>query len=88
MAISKKRQEQIVLEKLEGKPQKIWTCKIGWASDLPPGSDFPMRQAVKAMFHQLTGTYPDFIFSGWGGKLDEIEEQVVDMRAVREERQK
>lgn len=79
MAISKKRKEQIVLKKFEGEEQKVWTCKIGWASDLPNGADLPMRYAIREAYHKLTGTNPDFMFTGWGGKLDEGEEKVVDL---------
>jgi hypothetical protein len=58
---------------------KIWSCKIGEvdAARLPPGSDFPMRRAVEAAYHEITGIWPDFIFSGWGAELDENEREVI-----------
>lgn len=40
-----------------------------------------MRNAVFEAFHRLTGTHAEFCFSGWGGKLDEIERAVVENRA-------
>ena len=58
----------------------IWSCKIGEVrrGDLPPGSDYPMREAVERAYEQITGQKPDFIFSGWGAKLTEAERAVVD----------
>ena len=62
--------------------KKVWSCKIGEVDDsrVPAGGDFPMRQAVAAAYVALTGLAPDFIFSGWGGELDEFEREVVDQR--------
>lgn len=59
---------------------KIWTCKIGECSedDLLPGADSPMRQAVAKAYREITGREPDFMFTGWGGELDEFERAVVD----------
>ena len=59
---------------------KIWTCKI-WEcerGDLRSGADLPMRKVVEAGYLALTGKRPDFIFSGWGGELDEIEREIVN----------
>lgn len=64
---------------------KIWTCKIGecHADFLPPGADGPMREAVERAYRELTGKTPLFIFSGWGGELDEDERAVVENRQPR-----
>lgn len=59
---------------------KIWTCKIGEVDDVPSGSDFPMRCAVEKAYFEITGQYPEFIFSGWGGELEESERAVVENR--------
>lgn len=72
--LSTQVKEKIVLAKLENNKPKIWYCKIGWATDLPDGADFPMRQAIKKAFYDLTGEFPDFLFSGWGAELTESEE--------------
>lgn len=58
--------------------KKIWTCKIGEVCDhkLPPGSDLPMRQAIKKAYYELTGEWPEFVFSGWGGELTDVEREV------------
>jgi hypothetical protein len=58
--------------------QKIWTCKIGEAGDLPEGSDRPMREAVTEAYRKLTGKEPNFCFSGWGGQLSKIEREVAE----------
>lgn len=61
--------------------ENIWTCKVGGeAANLPKGSDLPMRQAVSAQFLALTGDYPVFCFSGWGGELDDADRAVVEDR--------
>ena len=62
--------------------KKVWSCKIGFAEDsvLPWGADLPMRQAVEEAFKQLTGDWPEFIFSGWGAELTEAELAVVENR--------
>jgi hypothetical protein len=39
-----------------------------------------MRQAVEKAYRELTGEDPEFIFSGWGGRLDESERAVVEDR--------
>ena len=61
---------------------KIWNCKIGEVdeSKLPPGSDLPMRAAVREAYQYITGQEPGFIFSGWGAKLNEYERAVVENR--------
>lgn len=56
---------------------KIWTCKIG---EIPHGADAPMRMAVEQAYRQLAGKDSDFLFSGWGGNLYEIERAVVENR--------
>jgi hypothetical protein len=67
----------------EKKMMKIWDCKIGEidAEKLPPGADAPMRAAIERTYYLLTGEYPQFIFSGWGGELTEGERRVVDRAA-------
>jgi hypothetical protein len=58
----------------------IWTCKIGDANvALLNGPDFPMREAVRKAYFELTGLQPNFIFSGWGGQLTEAEQEVVNL---------
>ena len=59
--------------------KKIWACKIGEvdASKLPPGADLPMRQAIKEAYFRITGEYPQFLFSGWGAELDDIERGII-----------
>lgn len=59
----------------------IWVCKIGNLGNikLPSGADFPMRQAVREAFYKLTGKWPDFTFSGWGGELTTSERIVATM---------
>lgn len=58
----------------------VWVCKIGEVDrkKLPNGCDGPMRKAIVKAYTKLTGKEPDFIFSGWGGKLDHIERSVAD----------
>jgi len=59
--------------------ERIWECKIGGRMDtLPPGADAPMRNAIEAAFEGLTGYRCEFNFSGWGGKLDELERAAVN----------
>lgn len=58
----------------------IWWCKIGEAGTLPKGADGPMRDAVSDAYKELTGKEPNFIFSGWGGKLTEAEQACIDDR--------
>jgi hypothetical protein len=66
---------------IEETPHGIWTCKVGEAGVLSEsGLDFPMRQAVAAAFKEITGSEPDYIFSGWRGELTEPERAVVENR--------
>lgn len=60
--------------------KKVWECKIGEIDEnaLPPGADFPMRRAIEAAYFALTGKEPKFIFSGWGGELNEIQRAIVE----------
>lgn len=59
--------------------EQVWDCKIGGVvGELPPGADFPIRQAVKEAFLKLTGVDAEFCFSGWGGSLDANERAVVE----------
>lgn len=62
--------------------KKIWDCKIGEVDrdKLPPGSDLPMRNAIRRAYIEITGIAPNFIFSGWGAELDEGERAVVEDR--------
>jgi hypothetical protein len=58
---------------------KTWSCKIGEIDPgiLPQGSDGPMRKAVHDAYFKLTGIEPNFIFSGWGAELDDLERSIV-----------
>jgi hypothetical protein len=62
---------------MKRKQKRIWDCKIGEVDleKLPKGSDSPMRKAVENAYHELTGEWPDFIFSGWDAELDEEEKR-------------
>jgi hypothetical protein len=59
---------------------KSWSCTIGEvdAGHLPSGADSPMRRAVENAYHELTGEWPRFIFSGWGAELDPIQREIVE----------
>jgi hypothetical protein len=65
---------------------KIWTCKIGeceeddllTAEGKYYGADAPMRQAIREAYIKITGKEPNFIFSGWGGKLTGVEREVAN----------
>ena len=61
---------------------KTWSCKIGEVDPcvVPQGADFPMRRAVERAYHEITGEWPEFIFSGWGATLTESERAVVGDR--------
>jgi hypothetical protein len=78
--LSKKQKQKAMLEKLEGNNLKVWDCKVGYADscDLPGGADYPMRRAIETAFKKLTGRYPDFMFTGWGGELTPIQKSIVD----------
>lgn len=58
--------------------KKIWVCKLGEidAKKLPPGADLPMRRAVRKAYFEVTGEGAEFIFSGWGGELNEVERAI------------
>lgn len=60
----------------------VWICKVGSLApnQLPNGADGPMRDAVAEAFRGLTGGYPEFCFSGWGGDLTEAERLIVEDR--------
>lgn len=56
---------------------KAWSCKVGpQPIELPAGADLAMRNAVARAYYELTGVWPEFLFSGWNDDLDEIEEDV------------
>jgi hypothetical protein len=57
---------------------KVWYCKIGEGTPLKEGADFLMRRAIEAAYREITGEWPDFIFSGWGAELTEGERAVVE----------
>lgn len=60
--------------------ERIWICKIGGEIPemLADDADMPMRQAVEKAFLEITGVEATFNFSGWAGKLDEIERAIVE----------
>ncbi len=59
-----------------------WSCLVGFArrDTMPEGSDGPMRDGVRDAFLDLTGEYPDFIFSGWGRHPSEAQAAVIENR--------
>ena len=61
---------------------KTWSCKIGEIDEamLPSAADFPMREAIQRAYVELTGQFPEFLFSGWGAELTEPERAVVENR--------
>ena len=47
--------------------KKYWSCLIGGEiADLPNGSDFPLRRAVREAYYNLTGEPDELCSSGWG----------------------
>ena len=64
--------------------KKIWTCKVGEVEvgKLSFGADAAMRKAVKEAYFDLTGEYPVFVFSGWGGELTDSERAIVDLDKI------
>lgn len=62
----------------------IWSCRIGEINrqTLPGGADFPMREAVRKAYREITGKEPEFVFSGWGGTLTESERALVDQKTT------
>lgn len=62
---------------------KIWSCKIGECEEKDLlrdgkyyGADTPMREAITKAYIEVTGHEPNFIFSGWGAELTDIEREV------------
>lgn len=51
--------------------------------DIPVGADQPMRKAVALAYKELTGKDPDFIFSGWGGELTDLEKELLGQNEQR-----
>lgn len=62
----------------------VWSCTVGGDKELPLplGADSPMRNAVEKVFHDLTGEWPEFTFSGWGDKLSKSEREAHDAMSV------
>ena len=58
---------------------KTWMCKVGETDSLDL-SDEHMRSAVIAAYRSLTGSEPQFVLSGWGGQLDEMERAEIERR--------
>lgn len=59
--------------------ERFWSCKIGpCTTELPSGSDFPMRKAVKERFFELCGYDAEACFSGWGAHLTHGEREVME----------
>jgi hypothetical protein len=60
----------------------VWLCKVGGSDiELPDGADFPMRIAILKAYKEVTGKEAEFLFSGWGAKLDKYELAVLRMRS-------
>jgi hypothetical protein len=61
------------------KQKQIWECQVGEVdvAKLPLGSDLPMRTAIRKAYFQLTGEYPEFIFSRWNAELDDVRRSIV-----------
>lgn len=67
---------------------KVWECQVGgFIPDLPPGSDGPMRQAISNAYFNLTGQYPEFLFSGWGRTLTDIQRKAAYPNVTQEKAQ-
>ena len=71
---------------------QVWQCKIAAPRsivDLAPGSDAPMRRAVREAFERVAGVEALTCFSGWNGSLTDGERLVAlpDRRKF-EERQR
>ncbi|MCK4785535.1 MAG: hypothetical protein KAV87_17410 [Desulfobacteraceae bacterium] len=62
------------------KQKQIWACKIGEVDlkGLPKFADGPMRVAVENAYHEITGEWPNFLFSGWDDELTDEERVVAD----------
>ena len=63
---------------------KIWSCKIGECDegDVPEGSDLLIRRAVEMAYGEITGKPPEYIFSGWGAKLNETQREIIGHERV------
>jgi len=47
--------------------KKYWSCLIGGdIGELPSGSDYPLRIAVRVAYLDLTGEVDEVCASGWG----------------------
>lgn len=59
--------------------REMWSCKIGNLAgvEIPDGGDWPMREAVRKAFIEVTGEEPEAIFSGWGDKFTDIERSIM-----------
>lgn len=59
---------------------KSWHCLIGEvdAEKVPDGADYPMRRAIEKAYYEITGEMPEFIFSGWNGKPDKIQREIIN----------
>ena len=56
--------------------KEYWVCVIGpiEREKLPLGADFPLRQAVKKAYEELTGDINYTCSSGWGADEEEARE--------------
>ena len=76
------RQEGICKKLIQGgmmiKKYKVWTCKIIVPnnSTLPPGFDNPPRAAAINAIAEA-GIEVLSCFSGWGGKISELQEEIM-----------
>lgn len=64
--------------------ENIWYCKIG-GHFTGAVSDVAMRHAIMEAYVKLTGTRPEFLFSGWGQSLTESERAAVEKRPPKAE---
>lgn len=60
--------------------KSVWYCKVGklGQKELLEGCDFPMRQAIKNAYYQITGEWPDFCFSGWNTDMTKTELEIIN----------
>lgn len=51
--------------------KNAWGCKIGgrFFDPLPSAADAPLRDAVEAIYFQITGVQSEFCYSGWSDKI-------------------
>jgi len=56
--------------------KRYWVCIIGDTehSELPFGSDSPMRQAVQNQFKKITGHDADDTWSGWSANKKAVDQ--------------